>query len=112
MGINNMQLIKDLRDEGVVLFWVEDERQVSPFLHTLVDAEEWWKKYQFSQYQGQERRKTIYDRRSNTEMRKQFELNGRYIPPRPNGRRSSDQPVFIALDLFEEKMKGFQAVKN
>jgi hypothetical protein len=107
-----MQLVKDFLDEGIVLYWVEDSRQVSPFLHTMVDAEEWWKKYQFAQYEGKERRRTIYDRRSNLEMRKHFELNGRYIPPRPNGRRSTDQPVFIALDLFEDKMKGFYAAHN
>lgn len=107
-----MQLVKDLLDEGIVLYWVEGRQQVSPVLHTMVDAEEWWKKYQFAQYNGEERRKTIYDRRSNLEMRKHFELNGRYIPPRPNGRRETDQPVFIAVDLFEGKLQEFYRAQN
>ena len=107
-----MQLVKDLCEKGVVLYWAEGKRKVSPYLHTLIDAEERWKKYQFSSYQGPETRKTIYDRRSNTEMRKQFELNGRYIPPKPNGRRMTDQPVLVSVDLFEEKVKGFGLVQN
>lgn len=107
-----MQLVKDLCDEGIVLYWIEDNHQISPLLHTMIEAEEWWKKFQFSRYQGEERRKTIYDRRSNMAMRKHFELNGRYVQPRPHGRRVTDQPVFVSIDHFENKMKGFCAAHN
>jgi len=107
-----MQLVKDLCDEGIVLYWSDEDQRVSPYLHTMVDAEEWWKKYHFAQYEGEERRRTIYDRRANQEMRKHFELNGRYIAARPDGRRETDHPVFIALDLFEEKMNIFRAMQH
>lgn len=103
-----MKLVKDLSDEGVVLYWVEDESHVvSPHLRTLMDAEEWWKKHMFAQYSGDERRGSIYDRRRDLTMRQHFEFSDKFTRLHPNGRRATDTPVSVDVDLFQQKLKCF-----
>jgi hypothetical protein len=103
-----MKLVKDLSDEGVVLYWVgDDTRTLSPHLPTLVDAEEWWKKYMFAQYDGLERRASIYDRRKDLTMRKHFEFSDKFVRLNPHGRRKTDMPVTVDVDLFRKKLQNF-----
>lgn len=103
-----MKLVKDLSEEGVVLYWVgDDAKAVSPHLPTVVDAEEWWKKYMFAQYEGEERRASIYDRRKDLVMRKHFEFSDKFVRLNPNGRRKTDAPVMVDVDLFQKKLQSF-----
>ncbi|MGH1461421.1 MAG: hypothetical protein ACRBB6_05265 [Neptuniibacter sp.] len=103
-----MKLVKDLSEEGVVLYWIsEDSRMLSPHLRTMVDAEEWWKKHMFAQHPGKERRSSIYDRRKDLSMRKHFEFSDNFTRLNPLGRRKTDMPVKVNVDLFQQKLQSY-----
>jgi hypothetical protein len=100
-----MKLVKDLLEGRIVFYWLfEDGIQVSHHLHTLQEAEEWWKEFMFAQYEGNNRRRSIHDRRKNHDHRKQLELIERYGRSNPLGRRETDSPIRVDIDLFQEKI--------
>ena len=101
-----MQLIKDLNDIEIIFYWTDDSGQMlSPALHSLPLAEEWYKNFLFSTYEGKERRHSIIDRRSNEERRTKMDRNQRFGRRNPTGRRASDKPISVTLDLTKEKLK-------
>lgn len=101
-----MHLIKDLVDGRIVYYWLDvNERPLSTFFSTFKLAEEWWKEYMFSQYAGEERRRSIIDRRTNEEKRKRLQLNNRFVSINPNGRRTTDKPIRVDRDLVAEKLQ-------
>lgn len=101
-----MKLIKDLNQNEVVLYWSgAGAEKLSPNLHNLAESEEWWKKYHFSLYQGEERRASIYDRRKDEMKRGFFDTHNRFVRPNPDGRRITDKPVKVDVDLAELKLK-------
>lgn len=101
-----MKLVKDLTREGVVLYWIGPKaKPLSPHLHCINEAEEWWKKYHFALYQGKERRSSLHDRRKDDGKRDHFDLNKNLFRLNPNGRRFTDRPVKIDVDLFQLKLK-------
>ncbi|WP_286240813.1 hypothetical protein [Neptuniibacter halophilus] len=101
-----MKLVKDLYDSDIVFYWTGDSgEKLSPNLHTLMEAEEWWKREMFARYEGPERRKSIYDRREDSETRKRFERNHKFSRHNPQGRRQTDQPVKVDIDLAKEKIE-------
>ncbi|WP_415903238.1 hypothetical protein ACMXYR_05680 [Neptuniibacter sp. QD29_5] len=103
-----MKLVKDFINYEIVFYWADESlTPCSPHLHSITAAEEWWKKYLFSQYQGPERRKSIVDRRSNHDKRNSMDKN-QYSRSNPLGRRESDKPVKVEIDLFQEKIKEFK----
>jgi len=103
-----MELVKDLTDEGIIYYWVDQSgEEMSPHLHSFSLAEEWRIRYLFSLYAGEERRASIIDRRSNLEKRKLMEKNHLSSRNNPLGRRKSDIPAAVDIDLFEEKIKEF-----
>ncbi len=101
-----IRLFKDFVDGRICFYWSDDaDRQVSPTLATLQEAEEWWKLYQFSQYTGLEKRQSIHDRRSNYDKRQRVD---RMLNPSRfahHGRRASDLPVRVDQDLATEKIR-------
>ncbi|MBV1789035.1 hypothetical protein KQ940_13335 [Marinobacterium sp. D7] len=100
-----MYLIKDLQEGRIVYYWLDaDDRLISPHLSTIQHAEEWWKLYSFARYDGDERRSSVIDRRSNTEKRRRMESANRYTSINPYGRRTTDIPVKVHRDLVPEKM--------
>ncbi|GGB99401.1 hypothetical protein GCM10011352_26990 [Marinobacterium zhoushanense] len=100
-----MYLIKDLLDGRIVYYWLNEvDHQISPHLSTLQHAEEWWKAYKFARYEGDERRASVIDRRSNTEKRRRMESSNRYTSINPYGRRATDIPVKVHRDLVPEKL--------
>ncbi len=96
-----MQLCKDFVEERICYYWCDRAGvQISPRLATLSDAEDWWKTYSFSMYRGQERRKSIYDRRTNHEKRKRIADGAAWGA----GRRLTDIPIRVARDLAQQKI--------
>lgn len=101
-----MKLVKDLVDGRIVYYWMDEEGYISSeYLHSFVEAEEWWKLFMFSRYPGQERRRSICDRRQDMETRKKLEYREKYNRSNPIGRRITDVPVTVDLDLSKEKIE-------
>ncbi|KEA64595.1 hypothetical protein ADIMK_1048 [Marinobacterium lacunae] len=63
----------------------------------------------FSRYEGDERRKSIIDRRSDAEKRRRMEERGNLLSISPYGRRHTDIPVDVDIDLVAEKLKVLKA---
>jgi hypothetical protein len=102
----DMQLVKDLIEGRIVFYWMDEHGEVvSEFLHSFIEAEEWWKTFMFSQYSGEERRQSICDRRQDAETRKKLEFREKYNRTNPIGRRVTDVPVTVDLDLSKEKIE-------
>lgn len=100
-----MKLVKDLVDGRIVYYWMDDHGEVvSEFLHSFIEAEEWWKVLMFSLYDGEERRRSICDRRQDEATRKKLEFREKYNRTNPMGRRMTDIPVSVDLDLSKEKI--------
>ncbi|WP_415886460.1 hypothetical protein ACMXYO_00450 [Neptuniibacter sp. QD37_6] len=103
-----MKLVKDFVEYEIVFYWADENiNPVSPTFHSIQHAEEWWKQYLYSQYKGEERRKTMIDRRSNHEKRNRMDKHN-FSRHNPQGRRASDKPVSVEIDLFAEKIKQFK----
>ncbi len=101
-----MKLVKDLIDGRIVFYWMDDsESIISEYLHSLVEAEEWWKTFVFAQYKGKERRRSIHDRRQDIDTRHKREFREHFNRTNPHGRRKTDVPLTVDLDLSEEKIK-------
>ena len=101
-----MQLVKDLSDIDIVFYWIDEAGEiVSPQLYSLPVAEEWYKRFVFSLYDGRERRRSIVDRRSNDDRRKNMDRNQRFGRRNPAGRRAADKPVYVSIDLTKDKLK-------
>ncbi|KEA64110.1 hypothetical protein ADIMK_1845 [Marinobacterium lacunae] len=58
----------------------------------------------FSRYQGEERRQSVLDRRTNFEKRRRIAQSNELIPMSPYGRRSTDIPVKVDVDRVSEKL--------
>lgn len=100
-----MRLVKDLVDSRIVLYWIADSgEQLSAHLASLSQAEEWWKAYMFSRYEGDERRKSVIDRRSNFEKRRRIEQSNDLLSISPYGRRRTDIPIAVDVDLVLDKL--------
>ncbi len=96
-----MQLCKDYLEERICYYWCNRTGvQISPRLATVGDAENWWKTYSFSMYRGPERRKSIYDRRTNHDKRRRIADGAAWGA----GRRVTDIPVRVNRDLALEKI--------
>ncbi|WP_420599472.1 hypothetical protein [Neptuniibacter sp.] len=101
-----MKLVKDLTGGRIVYYWVDGNDEVaSDYLHSFVEAEEWWKHLMFSLYEGEDRRRSICDRRQDQETRKKLEYREKFHRSNPLGRRVTDMPVSIDIDLSKEKIK-------
>lgn len=101
-----MKLVKDLGANGVVLYWSGAKaKKLSPDLYNITEAEEWWKTYHFAQYQGEERRASIHDRRQDEVKRGFYDAGNRFFRTNPNGRRATDKPVKVDVDLSQLKLK-------
>jgi hypothetical protein len=107
-----MRLIKDLNNSGNAFYsWLtEDGENISGNLPTNMSAHEWWTRHLFSQYEGLERRSSIYDRRRDLRMRKIFDLEQEYARLFYLGRRKTDKAPEIHLDLFKIKIQKFKAL--
>lgn len=98
-------LVKNLHNDRVVFYWIDKKgKRVSPVQHTQSHAEDWWKTYAFAQYEGQERRKTIMDRRKCTKTRNIMDQRNK-IATDPVGRRYTDHPIKVSFDLYDKKIK-------
>ena len=100
--------MKDIIEGRIVYYWVNDAQRmerISPYHHCIIESEEWWKAYMFSQYPGEERRRSIHDRRQDHDKRRHLELREQYNRKAPVGRRITDQGVKVEIDLAAEKIE-------
>jgi len=103
-----LYLIKDFVDQKIVLYWIDEGGHIlSPMFMALSTAKEWWLEYNFSNYYGVERRKSIVDRRRLYSQRTR-EDQSRHIPSaQPEGRRYTDIDIKIDRDISRVKMLQF-----
>lgn len=102
----DVKLIKDLIEGRIVFYWMDENGEVvSTYLHSFIEAEEWWKMFMFSQYSGEERRQSICDRRQDMDTRRKLEFREKFNRTNPTGRRVTDIPVTVDLDLSKEKIE-------
>ncbi|MBV0934512.1 hypothetical protein [Marinobacterium weihaiense] len=96
-----MTLCKDLVEGRIRFYWTSQSGALlSPMMATLQEAAEWWTAFQFSQYEGPERRCSIIDRRSDHDKRRRFESRD----ANPMGRRTTDRPVRVDCDMATPKI--------
>lgn len=101
-----MRLVRDIDDEGIYYYWEDlEDTAVSPRLPCMVIAKEWRDKYMFSKYRGRERRRSHIDRRLNMAKRKETDALLFVSRHKPQGRRVTDKPVYLAEDLVTDKLK-------
>ncbi|EAR60456.1 hypothetical protein [Neptuniibacter caesariensis] len=109
-----LELIKDFESFQIFYYWIDPDtgKQVSPKLPTLEYAREWWLSYYTDQYSGEERRSSKIDRR---EKSAKMKLGGTRIffskrkPQSCQGRRVTDVPVQVSLDLTIPKLAEIKA---
>ncbi|WP_415896349.1 hypothetical protein ACMXYX_09560 [Neptuniibacter sp. QD72_48] len=105
-----LKLVKDFIDYQFTYFWVESSgtkaRRISKKLPTLEHAREWFIDYHYAQYNGIERRKSKQDQRKNSNNRFNPILCKRNASNR--GRRITDKPIQIDIDLSKKKIKSLQ----
>ncbi|MGH1462930.1 MAG: hypothetical protein ACRBB6_12925 [Neptuniibacter sp.] len=102
-----MKLVKDYIDDRTVFYWVkniESLEPVSPLLRSFVQAEEWWKEFMFTQFSGNERRRSTSDRRQDFETRQQLSQEHKKSTSDP-GRRITDMTIKVHIDKHSEKTK-------
>ncbi len=100
-----MHLVKDLHEQRIVYYWIdEQETQISPFLASIPLAEEWRNLYLHKQYQGWDRRRSHIDRRRLVHKRDQASAQHAISNP-AKGRRSSDKPIKVDIDLAKSKLE-------
>jgi len=100
-----MKLVKDLVDGRIVFYWIDTSgTKLSPDHATFQLAQEWWKHYLFSRYDGEERRKSIIDRRSDADKRRRMDKSEKLSSISPYGRRRTDIPVAVDIDLVAERL--------
>lgn len=101
----DLLLVKNLHNGRVVFYWVNKQgKRVSSILHNQTAAEEWWKTYMFSQYEGIERRHSIADRRACSTTRSLIKERKNESDVNP-GRRETDGPIKVDIDLYQKKIK-------
>lgn len=102
-------LVKDFDAYEFFFYWIDSgtKKPVSPKLPTLEYAKEWWVNYKARLYSGEERRKTTLDRRDRAAK---IKLSGTQIffskrrPQTCQGRRETDKPVEVSIDLSVRKL--------
>ncbi|WP_299181842.1 hypothetical protein [uncultured Neptuniibacter sp.] len=79
-------------------------------MHSMEMAQEWHTQRLFSQYKGTERRRSIIDRRKDRDTRIQLDTTFGISRFKPNGRRASDIPLHVDLDLATEKINFYKLI--
>lgn len=101
-----VQLVKDLSPSGIVYYWIDEwSEKISPDIPTLQLADEWRTRFVFSKFEGIERRNSFLDRRKDSNQRKELDKNLFHNRLNPVGRRETDEPITIDIDLAVEKLK-------
>lgn len=103
-----MRLVKDIDEKGIFFYWSDPDCvdvSISPRLPCIELAKEWRDKHLFSLYRGYERRCSHIDRRLDRTKRKQVDKALFYSRRRPEGRRSTDKPLQVDIDLVVNKVQ-------
>ncbi|MGH1462057.1 MAG: hypothetical protein ACRBB6_08475 [Neptuniibacter sp.] len=103
--LSGLLLVKNLYKERVIFYWVDTKgKRVSSVLHTQMAAEDWWKQYMFSQYEGEERRRSVLDRRECSTTRKLVKER-KQLDTTEVGRRDTDVDLDVHIDLYQKKIR-------
>ena len=108
----NLQLVKDFKKFKFIYYWVDRySMKVSPDMATFYHAEEWITDYRFSLYKGIERRVSKIDRRK-ARLLRVIKGKARFSAKRGGvtGRRVTDNPVTVDLNLAVEKLNVLKRV--
>ena len=108
-GSSMLELVKDFESFQFFFYWIDSgtRKRVSPKLPTVEYAKEWWLSYNNRSFCGVDRRRRKYDRR---ERDSKVRLTGTQIffskrkPQTCQGRRVTDRPVFVSIDLAVPKL--------
>ena len=95
-----MHLVKDIQDSKVVYYWGKPGRVASPAFSQLKHARNWLIGKIWSRYSGPERRKTVDDRRRDSDTSLDFSKTYNLKRQRPKGRRKTDLiETSVSVDL-------------
>lgn len=100
-----MTLIKDFLGNRIVYYWTLDGQTTatSPHFASIEHASEWYIKYNNSLYDGEERRASHIDRRTLHHKRDE-KIKKHVSSDNPDGRRETDKPVKVGIDLSKQKL--------
>ena len=100
-----MTLVKDLIGHRIVYYWTLDGQTTatSPEFASIEHAQEWYVKYNNSLYEGVERRSSHIDRRT-LHHKRDAKFSKHVSSANPGGRRETDKPVKVGIDLSKQKM--------
>lgn len=106
-----LYLIKDFIDQKIVFYWADaDDKPQSPYFNNMTQVEEWWLKFNFSLYKGEERRGSFVDRRR-LHSQRNAEHRSRQIPSQtPDGRRYTDIEIKVDKDVSRVKLLQFYSM--
>lgn len=94
------RLVKDFVKTKIVFYWIDQgDKRVSPPLPSLQHAKEWLIDRYFISYDGPERRRARVDRRLLGKKNDHSKRN-----PHTQGRRITDRPIKVDLNLAEKKI--------
>lgn len=100
------KLVKDYIDHKIVFYWQnKTSKRISPHFPSLTHAKEWLIDQYFDKYKGPERRRSKIDRRS-----LQKEAYHLQRSPFTKGRRITDRPIQVEINLAEQKIA--EEIKN
>jgi len=103
-----VRLVKDIDEKGIFFYWSDSDFidvPISPRLPCIELAKEWRDKHLFSLYKGDERRHSHIDRRLDRTKRQHVDEALFYSRQRPEGRRSTDTPLEVDIDLVMDKLQ-------
>ena len=107
---SDMTLVKDMHEDRIVYFWTDASNQIlSPLLASVPLAHEWRLQYLNDRYEGQQRRASSIDRRRHQHKRDMHQGRGNVSPLFNIGRRATDKPAKVAVDLAKDKLQALRA---
>lgn len=101
-----MHLVKDIQDSKVVYYWGKPDSLASPVFTQMKHARNWMIGKIWSRHSGPERRKTVDDRRRDSDTSLDFSKNYNLKRQRPKGRRKTDLiETRVSVDLCSTRLK-------
>jgi len=91
-------LVKEMSTTQIFYWESIEGTVVSPRFESLEDAKYWWVKLQFKRYKGPEMRQRVFDRRSNSDMRKSVDEKIDPFGETAIGRRRTDKEIKVNVE--------------
>lgn len=95
------KLVKDFESHKIIFYWLDSQsKKISPSLPSIDLAKEWIIDHHFCAYEGPERRSAKIDRRR-LDKHDPFSIRNPYS----KGRRITDRPIKVHINLADQKIK-------